>query len=294
MLRSMTGYGRAESLGDDYSVAAEIRSVNGKFFKAHSKLPPQLSRFELDIEKLLKQSFSRGTIDLTMRFQRPSNPAGYTFNGDAARAYWRQLDKLKKEFGIEAPVTFELLATLPGVLESEAESPADAETLWPHVQAAVVGAANQLTNMREKEGIELKNDLAEHMGSITSVLDQIKERVPLALEEYKTRLRDRVRQLLNGTDVTVSDQDLAREIVLYIERSNISEELARLASHIKQFETTMSSPGPVGRQLEFIGQEMHREANTMGSKVNDAALSNFVTEIKTAIDKIREQVLNIE
>jgi len=294
MLRSMTGYGRAESLGDDCSVTAEIRSVNGRFFKVHSKLPPQLSRFEQDIEKLLKQSFSRGTIDLAMRFQRPSNPAGYTFNGEAARAYWRQLDKLKKEFGIEAPVTFELLATLPGVLESEAESPADAERLWPHVQAAVVGAANQLTHMREKEGIELKNDLAEHMGSITSVLDQIKERVPLALEEYKTRLRDRVRQLLNGTDVTVSDQDLAREIVLYIERSNISEELARLASHIKQFETTMSSPGPVGRQLEFIGQEMHREANTMGSKVNDAALSNFVTEIKTAIDKIREQVLNIE
>ena len=294
MLRSMTGYGRAESVGEDYTISAEIRSVNGRFFKAHCKLPMQFSRYEQEIEKVLKQVFSRGTIDISMKYQRPSNPGGYTFNADAARGYWQQLDRLRKEFGIEGVASFELLATLPGVLESEAESEVEFEKIWPHIQTSVLRAAENVTEMREKEGAALKNDLQEHLNTVSGLLEQIKKRIQPALEEYKARLRERVRQLLNGTDVAVNDQDLAREIVLFIERSNISEELSRLASHLAQFESSMNAPGPVGRQLEFIGQEMHREANTMGSKVNDAQLSNIVTEIKTAVDKIREQVLNAE
>ena len=294
MLRSMTGYGRAESVADEYTISAEIRSVNGRFFKAHSKLPVQLSRYEQEIEKLLKQVFARGTIDISIKYQRPANPGGYVFNEEAARGYWQQLDRLRKEFGIEGAPTFELLATLPGVLESEAESEVEFEKIWPHIQTAVLRAADKVTEMREKEGTALKNDLLENAKSIVGQLERIKQRIPPALEEYKGRLRERVRQLLNGTDVSVSDQDLAREIVLFIERSNIAEEMTRLASHLAQFESTLNSPGPVGRQLEFIGQEMHREANTMGSKVNDAQLSNIVTEIKTAVDKIREQVLNVE
>jgi len=294
MLRSMTGYGRAESVGGDYSINAEIRSVNGRFFKAHCKLPPQLTRFESDIEKLLKQHFLRGTIDLYMKYQRISNPGGYTFNAEAARGYWQQIERLKNEFGVGGTASFELLSTLPGVLEAEEESDADIEKLWPHIEGAVNDAAAKVLCMRDKEGAELRKDILDHLGAVEDMIERVKQRIPQSLQDYKARLRERVRQLLDGTDVKVDDQDLAREIVLYIERSNIAEELARTASHIAQFRDTINSGGSVGRELEFLGQEMHREANTMGAKVNDAQLSSIVTSIKSAVDKVREQVLNIE
>jgi len=293
MLMSMTGYGRAEAVGQDYAVEAEIRSVNGRFFKSHYKLPTQLSRFEAEIEKLLKKSFTRGTVDLYVKFTRTSNPGGYTFNTSAAKGYCRQLEKLKKEFNLEDEITLELLSTLPGVLESE-ESTDESEKLWPLLRRAIDDAAENVRVMREKEGAELRKDFATHLDTIDGLLAAVRERLPQSLEEYKVRLKERVRQLLEGTDVKLNDQDLTREIVLYIERSDIAEELSRMASHLNQFRDIMSSGGAVGRQLEFLGQEMHREANTMGAKVNDSKLSTIVTSMKTTVDKVREQVLNIE
>ena len=294
MLRSMTGYGRAEAAGDDYLVQAEIRSVNGRFLKTHTKLPPQLTRFETDVEKVIKRRFSRGTIDVYVKFERVSNPGGYTFNVKAAHGYLQQLDALKDKFGFKGEATIDLLSTLPGVLTAEEESEHDVERLRPLIESAVSRAAEQVAAMRAKEGEELARDVANHLRTVESLLEQVKSSIPRALDEYKQRLRERVRQMLSDSDVNVTDQDLAREIVFYIERSNISEELARLASHIKQFDVIMHNGGSAGRQMEFLGQEMHREANTMGAKVNDAELSNVVTAIKTAIDKIREQVLNLE
>ena len=293
MLMSMTGYGRAESAAHDYAVETEIRSVNGRFFKAHYKLPPQLSRFESEIEKLLKKTLSRGTIDLYVKFARTSNPGGYTFNANAAKGYFKQLDKLKKAFDLEDNVTLELLSTLPGVLESE-EQVDDTEKLWQLLQTTILKTIDSVCEMRRKEGQELQNDLAAHLDTVDGLLGTIRERLPQSLAEYKDRLRERIKQLLEGSDVQLTDQDLTREIVLYIERSDIAEELARMASHLNQFRDTMSSGGAVGRQLEFLGQEMHREANTMGAKVNDPKLSTVVTAVKTTVDKIREQVLNIE
>jgi len=294
MLRSMTGYGRAASSGGDYVVEAEIRSVNGRFLKTHCKVPTQLTRFESEIEKLLKEKFARGTIDVYVKYERISNPGGYVFNAKAARGYWQQLQKVKEEFGLEANVSFELLSTLPGVLEAEEETEAEIEKLRPHIQAAVRGAAENVAEMREKEGAQLKNDLAGHLATVTQILEKMKARMPQALEDYRARFKERVAQLLEGTDIAPREKDLAREIVFYIERSDMSEELARMASHIAQFEDTMKTGGAVGRQLEFLGQEMHREANTMGSKANDPALSTLVTALKTTVDKIREQVLNVE
>jgi uncharacterized protein (TIGR00255 family) len=294
MLKSMTGYGRAASTGGNYSVEAEIRSVNGRFLKTHCKLPPHLTRFESSVEKVLKQSFSRGTVDIYLKSGRMSNPGGYIFNADVARGYWRQLQKMKEEFTLDGKVSFELLSTLPGVLVAEEESEVEAEELTPLIEAAVRGAAENAAQMRQAEGAELANDLANHMNTVEELLDDIKARTPEALEDYKARFTQRVTKLLDGIDIDPQDQALAREIVFYIERSDMSEEIARMGSHVLQFRSIMNAGGAVGRQLEFLGQEMHREANTMGAKSNDAELSARVTALKTTVDKIREQVLNIE
>ena len=294
ILRSMTGYGQAASTDGDYAVESEIRSVNGRFFKAHCKLPVQLTRFETAIEKILKETFSRGTIDVYLKFERTSNPGGYVFNADAARGYLEQLQKMKEEFDVDGKITFELLSTLPGVLETEEESEAEIEKLWPRIEAAVRGAAENATQMREKEGAELNNDVMAHLTDADKSLEKIKERIPHALQEYKARLKDRISQLMGDSEFSLRDQDLAREIVFYSERSDMSEEMARMASHILQFRGLMEAGGIIGRQLEFLGQEMHREANTMGAKANDSVLSSLVTALKTTVDKIREQVLNIE
>jgi len=294
MLRSMTGYGRAASTGGDYAIEAEIRSVNGRFLKTHCKLPAQLMRFESAIEKVLRECFSRGNIEVYLKFERVSNPGGHVFNAEAARGYWQQLQELKEEFKLDGNISFELLSTLPGVLVAEEESEAEVEKVWPHIKAAIEGAAAGAARMREKEGAQLKDDLAGHLETAREFLGKLKERVPQALSDYRARFEERVGQLLEGTGIAAREQDLAREIVFYIERSDMSEELTRIASHIAQFEDIMKGGGIVGRQLEFLGQEMHREANTMGSKANDAELSNIVTGLRATVDKIREQVLNVE
>ena len=294
MLRSMTGYGRDASGGGDYAVEAEIRSVNGRFLKIHCKVPTQLTRFESEIENLLKEKLSRGTVDIYLKFERVSNPGGYIFNAQAAQGYWQQFEKMKKEFSLDGNISFELLSTLPGVLVAEEESEAEIEKLRPYIEAAVRGAAQNVVEMREKEGAQLKDDLAGHLNTLTELLQKLKARIPQALDDYKSRFKERVAQLLEGTEIAPRERDLAREIVFYVERSDMSEELARMASHIAQFQDTMSAGGTVGRQLEFLGQEMYREANTMGSKANDPKLSTMVTALKTTVDKIREQVLNIE
>jgi len=294
MLRSMTGYGRAESVGGDYSVQAEIKTVNGRFLKTHCKLPPQLSRFEPDVDRVLKQVFARGTVDIYLKYERLSNPGGYIFNAEAARGYWHQIKKMQEEFGIDDKASLELLTTLPGVLTAQEETEEEIERLLPHIDEAVRAAAERVTVMREKEGAELKADLFEHLRTVKSLLQNLMDRIPMALEGYKTRLRERIEQLLNGS-AQVAEQDLAREVAFYVDRTDISEEIARMASHVGQLEETLNSgAGAVGRQLEFIGQEMHREANTMGSKVSDAQLSIITTSLKSTIDKIREQVLNVE
>lgn len=294
MLKSMTGYGRATSTGDDYVVEAEMRSVNGRFLKIHAKLPPQLTRFEASVEKVVKACFSRGTVDVYLKCERLSNPGGYVFNAQAARGYWQQLQKLKEEFGLEGKVSFELLSTLPGVLVATEESDAEVEKLTPRIEEAVRGAAENAARMRQAEGAELCNDLENHIKTVEELLDGIKARTPQALDEYKARFTERVAQLLDGIELDLQDQALAREVVFYIERSDMSEEIARMGSHVLQFRKIMGTGGAVGRQLEFLGQEMHREANTMGSKSSDAELSARITALKTTVDKIREQVLNIE
>jgi len=201
---------------------------------------------------------------------------------------------MQEEFGIGDKASLELLSTLPGVLTEQEETEEEIERLLPHIDEAVRAAAERVTVMREKEGAELKADLLEHLKTVKSLLQNLMQRIPNALDGYKTRLRDRIEQLLNGS-AQVAEQDLAREVAFYVDRTDISEEIARMASHVGQFEQTLNSDaGAVGRQLEFIGQEMHREANTMGSKVSDAELSIVTTSLKSTIDKIREQVLNVE
>ena len=294
MLKSMTGYGRAATTTDTSVIDVEVRCVNGRFLKTHAKLPPELIRFESAIDKLLKESFSRGTIDLYVKFERTTNPGGYVLNGKAVRAYLKQLEKLREEAGVSGPVTFELLAALPGVLTAEEESCEELDRLLPHIEDTCRDAIARAIAMREAEGVELKQDLLSHLDNLGEVLGRVRERLPQALSEYKARFEERVRALVDGTDVKLSRQDLEREVVFYIERSDMSEELSRMASHVLQFREAMENGGTMGRQLEFIGQEMHREGNTMGSKANDAELSTLVTALKTTIDKIREQVLNVE
>ena len=294
MIRSMTGYGAAEHQDDQVRIAVETKTVNNRFFKTNLHLPEGLGAVEVLIERILRESITRGTITVNVTVEPRGAAARAPVNADILAAYWRDLAALAQRVGDPAPVRLEALLALPGVVGAETALLTGIENLSGKIESALKDALGRLNAMRDTEGRATAEDMRRSLDEMERRIGLVEARVPAVTLEYRERLRQRVREILEGVEVAADDQILAREVAFAAERGDVSEELARLASHIAQYRELLDESGPAGRKLEFLTQEMYREVNTLGSKANDAEISRQVVEIKVGVDRLREQSLNVE
>ena len=289
----MTGFGRAECQDGDYSYKAEIRSVNNRFIEINTRLPKAFLDMEQPLKKLIKSHCSRGSINVTITLGNSSDSSGeweVKLNLALAKQYVETLKEVQSSLGLEGKIHIDSVIGLRDIFKIEpvAIDPAKASLLLNMAETALAS----LQKMREEEGAHLQKDLAERIDSIEKYAEKIKTRQPEVIQEYKARLNEKIKQLNNG--IKIDESRLAQETAILADRCDITEEIIRLTSHLNQFRKLFDSAEPVGRKLEFITQEINREVNTMGSKSSDTDLANLVIEIKSALEKIREQLANIE
>jgi len=292
MIRSMTGFGAAEYLDDRVRVAVEVKAVNNRFVKLNLRTPEGLGAIEVDIDRLVRQHITRGTVNLTLAVSPRGAAARAPINTDVLMAYRDDLAAAGQRMGAAADLG--ALLALPGVVGDEKVVLTGITGLADRIRQVVAEALERLDAMRSAEGAATAADMEASLADIARRLKTIAARGPQVVAEYRDRLRERVQALLDGTELPVDDASLAREVAFYAERSDINEEAARLASHAEQFRALLGESGPGGRKLEFLAQEMHREVNTLGSKSNDADLAREVVEIKVDVDRLREQSQNVE
>ncbi|MBL7224126.1 MAG: YicC family protein [Candidatus Brocadiae bacterium] len=294
MTRSMTGYGQARWQGEGCAIFVEVRSVNGRHLKLNTRVPHEMVGAEHDLEKVVRRYVTRGSLDLYVRVERTGAQAARPINQDALACYIRQLQEATEDMPGAGSFHLDALLSLPGVLEGEGALDGGDGTVDAQVQATVEQALEALDKMRQVEGAHLRQALLEHCKQLEEGTAKVEEAQPQALEGYGERLAARVNRMLANSGISVTERDLAREIAIFVDRSAICEEVQRLRSHLKQFRDTLEQDKPVGRHLEFLGAEIHREVNTMGSKVSDADLSRLVGQLRIETDGIREQVMNVE
>jgi uncharacterized protein (TIGR00255 family) len=290
----MTGFGEARHQQNELAVAVEIRAVNNRFFKLTVRATEGYAALEPLVENEVREVIHRGTIQVNIRVDRKHRPEDYQINVEVLDRYRRQLESMRKQWGTSESTPLEPLLTLPGVIDDASAADIDAAADWPMIQTALQAALANLNRMREKEGRAMAADLVENCRIAATNLDQIERRTPLVVEEYRNRLFERLKKTLAELGVSLDPTDLIKEVGLFSDRCDISEEIVRLRSHLEQFQATMDLPESVGRKLDFLTQEMFRETNTIGSKANDVEIARAVIEIKTAIERIREMIQNVE
>lgn len=292
MICSMTGYGDAELTTDGITYAVEIRSLNNRYFKASIKLPDPLQYLEPDIERLLRERLGRGSVTYALRLRSATGIEAYEINIAALERYVRQLQPLA---ALGVGITVELGSTLalPGVSQPPQLDEQEKQRQWDLVRGLTEQVIAKTVQMRAIEGKALRADLLAHCQSILDELEAVRLRAPDVVREYHQRLTQRVEELASAARLTLDADSLAREVAIYAERSDISEEVARLASHIQQFRELCDSNELAGRKLDFLTQEMLREANTIASKSNDVRIARGVIEIKASIDRLKEQTANV-
>ncbi len=290
----MTGFGEARCQENGVTVAVELRTINSRYFKISYRSGEGYNSLEPQIEAAVREQIKRGTIQVNLRVDRPASPDAYRLNTAVLIAYWRQLNELPAQWNLPRSSTLEHLLALPGVVNEQPWEAAAAQEDWPLISQALTAAMQNLSHMREEEGRAMAADLHSNCRTIAAELEAIAERAPLMVEAYRTRLEDRLKKLMAEQSVTLQPADLIREISIFAERSDISEEIVRLRSHLEQFGTIMELPESSGRKLEFLIQEMFREVNTIGSKSTDVEIARHVIEIKTAIERLREMIQNVE
>ncbi len=293
MIVSMTGYGDASLDENGVSHFLEIRSLNNRYFKASIRLPDHLQFLETEVERLLRAKLGRGSISFFLRIRQDSPDSAYTINTAVLKAY---VEALRGIAGDNDSVTMDLgtMLMVPGVCQPPELDEAEREKLWNVVEQLSAVAVERLLNMRRAEGVQLRDHLLENCAAIREQLEFIRGKAPLVVDEYRKRLQNRVNALLNEAKLELQADTLAREVAVYADRCDISEELSRLKSHLDQFVKLCDSDDNTGRRLDFLTQEMLRESNTIGSKANDAEISRSVVEIKSCVDRLREQVQNVE
>lgn len=295
MIRSMTGFGAASVTVNGAHYSVEIRSLNNKYFKAQIRLPEDLQGLEAEIDAALSHHFNRGSVVLTVRCSDSSANAAAQINVNAVQRYLEQLLAVPGLAHNAARIDLSALLSLPGVVV-----PGTGEERVEQARGVLLKlidqACEKLQSMRLREGRSLHAELHRHCEIIREHLKVIVERVPITVDLYQQRLRQRVNALLVDSGTTVRDEDLLREVAFYAERSDIAEEVARLGGHLDQFLEIIDAEGdePSGRTLDFLTQELLREANTIGSKCLDVEVSRRIVEIKGGIDRIKEQVQNVE
>ena len=292
MANSMTGYGRGEAGDQFYRVVCEVKSVNQRFLEINIRLPRQLNPLEDGLKKTLQSRLGRGKIDVFISFEETAekNPT-LKVDKELALVYHNSLLDLGEFCGISSVLDLKTVATFPGIITAE-KTEADLDILQPVVVEAFNQALNALIAMRKEEGTNLSAVLEGHNDNVTRCMAQIKALAPQVIIDHQDKLKGRIKELLG--DIAIDEARFVNEVAYFAERCDIAEELARMESHQKQFTAAFAATGPIGRKLEFILQEMNRETNTIGSKANDLSLSKLVIEIKSELEKMREQTQNVE
>ena len=293
MISSMTGYGVSRKEAPDLSITVEIRSVNNRYLKFAFRTPDFLSGIEPDLERAVRSRISRGAVTVSVHCVRLGESAAPPVNEDVLEGYVRKLKAVADRVGVGIDLRIGDLAALPAVLD-ESGIAADTDPLRGRVVAVLAEAVAGFQSMRRQEGQALEADLRRHVETVHASLEVVARLAPAVVEEYRDRLMERINLLLKDSPVEMARESLLGEVSLFAERSDISEEIARLRSHLQQFEEMLDSDQPAGRKLEFVAQEMLREANTMGAKSGHAEIGRQVVEMKAAIDRIKEQVMNAE
>ena len=283
-LRSMTGFGAARRESDSLAVGVEAKAVNGRFLKVSLKAPPSLSAHEVDLEAMAKQKLRRGSVTITVHLQHTSAASVVAIDEDVVRAY----QEVFRRLGLPE----DRIPTMPGVVAARSQPVSDDD--WQRVADAVGDALDQLVVMREHEGGALAITLGGMLDAVDDARQRVAERSPAVVLEYRDKLAERIAALLVDQQVEPDPEALAREVAQFADRCDITEEIDRLVAHIDQARQLLAGGGEVGRKLEFLAQEMHREVNTVGSKSNDIELSRHVVDLKSTLEKIKEQVANIE
>jgi uncharacterized protein (TIGR00255 family) len=290
----MTGFGEARRQDGSLAVAVEVRTINSRFFKLSLRASEGYAVLEPQIESYIRGRIKRGTVQVQLRVDHAQSGEDYRINQDVLNNYRRQLASLYNEWHVSETVPVDAMLSLPGVVEDTTAQRKDVSRVWPLVEAALAEAIDGLDKMRAEEGQALAADLQTNCRTIAEDLDRIQSRVPQVSDEYTVRMTERVNRTLERYDLTLNPADVVRELALLAERSDVSEEIVRLRSHLEQFGLIMAEAESSGRKLDFLTQEMLREANTIGSKSVDVSISREVIDIKTAIERIREQVQNVE
>ncbi len=292
-MKSMTGYGRGECSRDGFKVTVELSSVNRKSGEITLNLPRDLEPLEAQVRDEINKRIARGRLNVRVTLHAGTDAGAVAqVNTDLARAYAAELSKLATELNLSGGVRLSDVLRAPGVLEA-GEDAADAESFWPVVQAALLQALDALVKMREREGEHLAADLAARIELIRAAAGRISTQAPQVQVQFRARLVERIKAAgLEG--VAADDERMLKEVVIFADRSDITEELTRLQSHFKQFADCLKAKEPVGRTLDFLSQEMNREINTIGSKAQDAVISREVVTVKAELERFREQVQNVE
>ncbi|MHC5108243.1 MAG: YicC/YloC family endoribonuclease [Planctomycetota bacterium] len=294
MILSMTGYGAAEHVESGTSYALELKSVNHRYLKLTIRLPELLQHCESSVEKIIRESIGRGSISASLRIRGDAAEAAGSINVGAAQHYVNQLSQVKVADGVSTTIDLGAIAGLPGVCETLVVDDEMREQQTKIVEDLTARACDVLLAMRKTEGVALRDDILQCCVSVREHLADIQSQVPKVLDEYHERLRTKVNTLMQKGGFELEENGLMREIAIYAERCDISEEVTRLNAHLDQFGKLCDSKKPVGRTLDFLSQELLREANTIASKSNDTLIARTVVSIKGLIDRLKEQVQNVE
>ncbi|GKH32662.1 YicC family protein [Muricomes sp. OA1] len=292
MIKSMTGFGRSEVQKESRKFTVELKGVNHRYLDVNIRMPKKLNFFETSIRSLLKKYANRGKIDIFITYEDTSeNQVSLKYNASLAAEYLKYLKQMEEEFGLENDVRVSTLSRYPEVITME-EQCEDEEELWNGLEEALKGAFLQFVETRTNEGENLRNDILEKLDGMEKLVAYIEERSPEIIAEYRSKLETKVHELL--ADTQIEESRIAAEVILFADKICTDEEVVRLKSHIGHMRDTLGEKEGIGRKLDFIAQEMNREANTILSKANDLEVSNCAIGLKTEIEKVREQIQNIE
>lgn len=292
MIRSMTGYGRAEALVDGRNILVEIRSVNHRYFEFSCRVPRAYGFLESRLKTYLQGKLSRGKVDVNVNIQTvQGKDANVLVNQELAQSYVQALRQLKEPLSLEDDLSLSVIARFSDLF-TVSKQPEDEDAVWAQVQQVADEAAARFVQMREAEGESMRQDVESRLDAILHAVGQIEEQSPKTVEEYRAKLYHKISEVLGNTQI--DEQRILTEAAIYAEKIAVAEETVRLRSHVGQFRSILEQGGPVGRKLDFLIQEFNREANTIGSKAQDLAVARLVVEIKSEIEKIREQIQNIE
>lgn len=291
LIKSMTGFGRGEFSQGANTFSVDVRSVNHRYSDVSVRMPRTMSVLEEKVREFITEKISRGKVDVYINYNTFGQSSQVKLDTNLAKAYVDSLNTLKETFGIRDDISLSLLTRFPDIMALETVE-MDMDELWAILKQALEMALNALVEMRQREGERLKTDLLDKLVNVRGFVGEIKEKSNGVVDEYKNKLYDRIKELIK--DIPIDENRLLTEVAVFADKSSVDEEIVRLESHMEELQKALNFKGSVGKKLDFIIQEMNREVNTIGSKITDLGILNNVINIKTEIEKIREQVQNIE